>query len=153
MVFHPHADTHVDTQDRILEFLKDTDPQFVNLCLDTGHIAYCDGDNLQIIEQRPRTRSPMCISSWSTRRSGNGSSGRNCPSPKRCRWASWSNPRTANPKYPPCWTPWPGLDREIFTVIEQDLYPIESHLPLAIQARAAGYFVGQGLGPIRRWPY
>ena len=53
LVFHPHADTHVDTQDRILEFLKDTDPQFVNLCLDTGHIAYCDGDNLQIIERAP----------------------------------------------------------------------------------------------------
>src|SRR6188768_4072189 len=25
LVFHPHADTHVDTQDRIEEFLKDTD--------------------------------------------------------------------------------------------------------------------------------
>jgi len=36
LVFHPHADTHVDTQDRIEQFLKDTDPQFVNLCLDTG---------------------------------------------------------------------------------------------------------------------
>jgi inosose dehydratase len=39
LVFHPHADTHVDTQDRIEQFLNDTDPQFVNLCLDTGHIA------------------------------------------------------------------------------------------------------------------
>ena len=53
LVFHPHADTHVDTQDRIEEFLNDTDPQFVNLCLDTGHIAYCGGDNLQIIERAP----------------------------------------------------------------------------------------------------
>ena len=53
LVFHPHADTHVDTQDRIEQFLKDTDPQFVNLCLDTGHVAYCGGDNLQIIEQAP----------------------------------------------------------------------------------------------------
>ena len=53
LVFHPHADTHVDTQDRIEKFLDDTDPQFVNLCLDTGHIAYCGGDNLQIIERAP----------------------------------------------------------------------------------------------------
>ena len=53
LVFHPHADTHVDTQERIERFLSDTDPQYVNLCLDTGHIAYCDGDNLQIIERFP----------------------------------------------------------------------------------------------------
>ena len=52
-MFHPHADTHVDTQERIERFLSDTDPQFVNLCLDTGHISYCHGDNVQIIERFP----------------------------------------------------------------------------------------------------
>ena len=53
LVFHPHADTHVDTEERILQFLADTDAQYVNLCLDTGHVAYCDGDNLEIIRQAP----------------------------------------------------------------------------------------------------
>ena len=53
LVFHPHVDTHVDTQERIERFLSDTDPQYVNLCLDTGHIAYCHGDNVQIIERFP----------------------------------------------------------------------------------------------------
>ena len=46
-----------------------------------------------------------------------------------------------------------ALDRDMFAVIEQDLYPIPSHMPLAIQARAAGYFTALGLGPVRRWPY
>ena len=27
--------------------------ELVNLCLDTGHIAYCDGDNVEIIERFP----------------------------------------------------------------------------------------------------
>jgi inosose dehydratase len=53
LVFHPHVDTHVDTQERIERFLSDTDPQYVNLCLDTGHISYCHGDNVQIIERFP----------------------------------------------------------------------------------------------------
>src|SRR6478736_7603956 len=53
LVFHPHADSHVDTQDRILQFLTDTDPRYQNLCLDTGHVAYCDGDNIEIIRQAP----------------------------------------------------------------------------------------------------
>src|SRR5207342_2277671 len=53
LVFHPHADTHVDTQDRIERFLEDTDPEMVNLCLDAGHISYCDGDNVEIIRRFP----------------------------------------------------------------------------------------------------
>ena len=53
LVFHPHADTHVDTQERVERFLSDTDPELVNLCLDTGHISYCDGNNIEIIERFP----------------------------------------------------------------------------------------------------
>ena len=53
LVFHPHADTHVDTQERVERFLADTDPRYVNLCLDTGHISYCDGDNVEIVRRFP----------------------------------------------------------------------------------------------------
>ena len=42
---------------------------------------------------------------------------------------------------------------DMFTVIEQDLYPVEPHIPLPIGARTAGYYTACGLGPIRRWPY
>jgi inosose dehydratase len=44
------------------------------------------------------------------------------------------------------------LDRDIFTILEQDLYPVAPNIPLAIQARAAGYLTACGLGPVRRWP-
>jgi inosose dehydratase len=53
LVFHPHADTHVDTQARIERFLQDTDPTWVNLCLDTGQVAYCMGDNIELVERFP----------------------------------------------------------------------------------------------------
>jgi inosose dehydratase len=46
-----------------------------------------------------------------------------------------------------------ALDRDLFCVIEQDLYPVEPHIPLPVAARTAGYFLGCGLGPVRRWPY
>ena len=41
--FHSHADSHVGYQRDVERFLESTDPQFVNLCLDTGHIAYYGG--------------------------------------------------------------------------------------------------------------
>ena len=51
--FHPHADSHVDTHANVERFLAETDPDLVNLCLDTGHIAYCGGDNLKLIQDYP----------------------------------------------------------------------------------------------------
>jgi inosose dehydratase len=45
--YHPHADSHVDTEDNVYRFLDGTDAQFVNLCLDTGHISYCGGKPCQ----------------------------------------------------------------------------------------------------------
>jgi inosose dehydratase len=45
------------------------------------------------------------------------------------------------------------LDTDLFAVVEQDLYPVEPHVPLPIAARTAGYLRGCGLGPVRRWPY
>ena len=51
--YHPHADSHVDTEENVYRFLDGTDGEFVNLCLDTGHISYCGGDNIAIIERAP----------------------------------------------------------------------------------------------------
>jgi len=62
-------------------------------------------------------------------------------------------PPFGEPSYPPLLAALANLDREIYTVIEQDLYPVEPHIPLPIQARAAGYMRSCGLGPVRRWPY
>ena len=52
-MFHPHADAHVDREDRIGRFLELTDPATVSLCLDTGHVAYAGGDNRAIVAKHP----------------------------------------------------------------------------------------------------
>ena len=62
LVFHPHADTHVDTQVRIERFLADTDPELVNLCLDTGHVVLLRGRQHRDHQEPPRAdhlRSPQ----------------------------------------------------------------------------------------------
>lgn len=152
LVFHPHADTHVDTQDRIEKFLQETDPTFVNLCLDTGHVAYCDGNNLELIERFGERMTYVHIK---------------LVDPvvrERVRAEKLSlaqavplgimvEPPYGEPDVPSLLEALAGLDRDIFAVIEQDLYPVAPHIPLAIQARTAGYFTALGMGPIRRWPY
>src|SRR5699024_11060742 len=47
VVYHPHAQTHVETEEEIDELLKRTN---INLCFDTGHHAYMGGDVIKFIE-------------------------------------------------------------------------------------------------------
>ena len=52
-VFHPHAETHVEYEHQIEQFLDDTDPDLVGLCLDTGHHAYRGGDPVVFLKAHP----------------------------------------------------------------------------------------------------
>ena len=60
LVFHPHADTHVDTQDRILRFLEETDPQLRQPV--PGHRArrLLRRGQPRRSSNRPRSGSPTC---------------------------------------------------------------------------------------------
>ena len=152
LVFHPHVDTHVDTQQRIERFLSDTDPELVNLCLDTGHIAYCEGDNLEIVERFPERITYVHLKSVDPVVRARALA-ENLPLADAVKLGVMCEPPYGEPDMPPLLDRLGRLDREIFTVIEQDLYPVHADVPLPIGARTAGYYVGCGLGPVRRWPY
>ena len=152
LVFHPHADTHVDTQDRIERFLDDTDPDLVNLCLDTGHVSYCDGDNIAIIEKHPERITYVHLKSVDTEVRARVRA-ENISLAEAVKLGVMCEPPYGEPDMPPLLAALGQLDREIYTVIEQDLYPVEPHIPMPIGARTAGYYVGCGLGPVKRWPY
>jgi len=152
LVFHPHVDTHVDTQERVERFLSDTDPQYVNLCLDTGHIAYCEGDNLQIIERFGDRIGYVHLKQVDpvvrARALAEG-----LPLSEAVKLGVMCEPPYGEPVMPPVLAALARLDRDVYTVIEQDLYPVAPDVPLPIGARAAGYYAGCGLRPVRRWPY
>lgn len=152
LVFHPHADTHVDTQERIERFLSDTDPEHVNLCLDTGHVAYCDGDNIEIIKAFPERITYVHLKSVDPLVRARVLA-EDISLAEAVKLGVMVEPPYGEPDMPPLLDVLGALDREIFCVIEQDLYPVEPHIPLPIGARTAGYYVGCGLGPVRRWPY
>jgi inosose dehydratase len=152
LVFHPHADTHVDTQERVERFLTDTDSEYVNLCLDTGHISYCDGDNVQIIQRFPDRITYVHLKQVdpTVRKRVREE---NLSLAEAVKLGVMVEPPYGIPEMPPLLDALADLNRDIFAVIEQDLYPVEPDVPLPIGARTAGYFVACGLGPVRRWPY
>lgn len=152
LVFHPHVDTHVDTQERIERFLTDTDPAFVNLCLDTGHVAYCDGDNVEIVERFPDRITYVHLKQVDPQVRARVRA-QQLPLSEAVKLGVMCEPPYGQPEMPPFLAALAALDRDVFTVVEQDLYPVEPHIPLPIGARTAGYYAGCGLGPVRRWPY
>jgi inosose dehydratase len=152
LVFHPHVDTHVDTQVRIERFLSDTDPEYVNLCLDTGHISYCDGDNIEIVRRFPERITYVHLKQVDPDVRARVLAEK-LPLSEAVKLGVMCEPPYGEPEMPPLLEVLAELDRDIFTVVEQDLYPVEPNIPLPIGARTAGYYAGCGLRPVRRWPY
>jgi len=152
LVFHPHIDSHVATEDDVGRLCEDTDPAYVNLCLDTGHLAYCGADNIAIIQRYPDRIRYVHLKQFDpavlerVRRE-------NLPFSDAVKLGAMVEPPYGKPEMPPLLDTLAALDRDLFCVIEQDLYPVEPDIPLPIGARTAGYFVACGLGPVRRWPY
>jgi inosose dehydratase len=152
LVFHPHVDTHVESQEEIERFLTDTDPRYVNLCLDTGHIAYAGGNNVEIVERFPERITYVHLKQVDPIVREHVRQ-HDLPLSEAVKLGAMVEPPYGEPAMPPLLDALAALDKDLFCVIEQDLYPVEPHIPLPIAARTAGYFVGCGLGPVRRWPY
>lgn len=143
--FHPHADSHVDTHENVERFLEATDPALVNLCLDTGHIAYCGGDSLKLIEDHPsrigyvhlKQVDPSVVEKVHAEGIGFG---------EAVRMGAMCEPPLGEPAMPPILDALSGLDAEIFAIVEQDMYPCPPDQPLPIAKRTQHYLTTCGGG-------
>ncbi|NAZ85489.1 sugar phosphate isomerase/epimerase family protein [Kineococcus indalonis] len=138
MAFHSHADTHVDTQDEVERFLEMTDPDAVKLCLDTGHVAYSGGDNLEIIRRYPdriayahlKQVDPEVVAKVKAEDLGFGDA---------VKLGAMVEPPRGVPEMPPVLRALEDLDRDVFAIVEQDLYPVAFDAPLPIARRTFSY--------------
>lgn len=144
--FHPHADTHVDTHENVERFLHETDPDLVTLCLDTGHLSYCGGDNLKLIaDYGPRIGyahlkqvDPAVLERVQAEGMGFG---------EAVKLGVMCEPPRGVPEMPPILDALAGLDIELFAIVEQDMYPCDPDQPMPIAERTRAYL--QGCGPLR----
>ncbi|GLV48863.1 sugar phosphate isomerase/epimerase IoIE [Thermus sp. LT1-2-5] len=51
LVFHPHAGTYVETEGEVYGLLENTAPEWVGLCLDTGHLVYGGTDPVELLRR------------------------------------------------------------------------------------------------------
>jgi inosose dehydratase len=136
--FHSHADSHVGYQPDIVRLLESTNPEWVNLCLDTGHIAYYGGNCIELIEKYPdrigylhlKQVNPLVVAHVLDK---------DLSFPEAVRMGAMIEPPLGVPEMPPLLEAVAGLDRDIEGIIEHDLYPCTPDLPLPIATRTKAY--------------
>ena len=144
LVFHSHADSHVRTYAEVARLLDRTDPAAVNLCLDTGHLAYYEVDSLQVIDEyagRVRCVHLKQVDTAIRARAHREHLG----FAPAVALGVMTEPPLGEPDMPPVLDALERLGREIFCIVEQDLYPCEPTKPLPIARRTREYFAGWGL--------
>jgi inosose dehydratase len=146
LVFHNHADSHVGTQEQTERFLAETDPKTVALCLDTGHLSYYGGDNLAVIERFPERIGCLHIKQVDPAvlqrvQAEDLSFAQAVPQGVMCE------PPHGLPEMEPVLEAVAELDRDLFAIVEQDLYPCEPDVPLPIATRTREFLGLCGLGP------
>lgn len=146
--FHPHADSHVETQQQVERYLETTDPQFVNLCLDTGHIAYCGGDNLAIIKAFPGRMGYIHLKQVDPKVRERVTEEGMTFAPA-CMAGVMIEPPLGVPEMEPLLAELGKLDVPLFAIVEQDMYPCPPDQPLPIATRTRQYLNDCGLGPQR----
>jgi inosose dehydratase len=147
LVFHPHADSHVGTQQEIERFLEGTDPSLVQLCLDTGHVSYYGGDNIAIIRRFPerigyvhlKQVAPTVIEQVEAEGLDFG---------EAVRRGVMVEPPHGVPAMEPLLAELARLDADLFAIVEQDMYPCPPDQPFPIAERTRRYFNACGLGPV-----
>lgn len=143
IVVHPHADTHLDTEQHVERFLDATDPGLVSLCLDTGHYAYCGGDNVKLIETygerigylHLKQVDPDVLASVVA----NGT-----PFGPAVQQGVMCEPPLGVPEMEPVLTAAQGLGVDLFAIVEQDMYPCPPDQPLPIARRTRRFLRGCG---------
>ena len=149
LVVHPHADSHIQTQAEIERLLNESDSRYTNLCLDTGHVAYGGGDNLDLIRRfgervgyvHIKQMDPEVLAQVAAEDLSFG---------EAVQRGVCVSPPAGVPKPADVVAELARLEAELFVIVEQDLYPCAPEVPLPIAVGTREHLAGCGLSGTRR---
>jgi inosose dehydratase len=144
MRFHPHADYQVETQEQTERFLDGTDPRFVSLCLDTGHLAYRRADVPGLIRKYPDRVGYVHIKQMDPGIAARAAA-EDLAFGQAVAMGASVEPPAGRPDIPAVMDALAELDAELFVVVEQDMYPVAFDVPLPIAQRTRAYLNSVGL--------
>jgi inosose dehydratase len=137
--FHSHADSHVGYQRDVERFLEATDPRYVNLCLDTGHIAYYGGDSVELITKYPERIGYLHLKQVDPDLAARALT-EDISFSEAVRMDIMVEPPSGVPSLAEVITTVnEAIAHPIFAIVEQDMYPCSPDRPLPIARRTYTY--------------
>lgn len=145
MVLHPHGDSHIETPEDIDRIFQATDPEYVGFCLDTGHIVYGQGDPMELCRKYPERIDYVHIKAMDP------------GLVKQAHDEDWPfglavakgcsvTPPDGEPDMKELIEALADLDKELYVICEQDMYPADPSFPLPNAIKTREYLAGLGLG-------
>ena len=145
LVFHPHAETHVEYEDQIEALLEQSDPELVSLCLDTGHHAYRGGDPVEFMRRHHRRIPYLHLKSVDQEVQGKVEV-EGIPFATAVAADMFVEPARGVVDFPAFRDVLREIDFEGWAIVEQDMYPAPFDKPLPIARRTRAYLREIGLG-------
>lgn len=145
MALHPHGDSHIETPEDIDRIFAATDPTYVNLCLDTGHIVYGGGDPIEMVRKYPERIAYVHIKAFDQQITKQAHE-EDWPFVKAVGAGASVRPPAGAPDMQQLVDALADLDKELYVICEQDLYPCDPRLPLPNAVMTRQYLASVGLG-------
>lgn len=145
MVVHPHGDSHIETREQIDRFFANTDPEYVSFCLDTGHLEYGEVDTVDLIKSYPdrigfvhiKQMDPEVVQQVREQDKSFG---------EAVSMGVCVTPDAGAPKVGEVIDALAALDKELYVIVEQDLYPCAPDVPLPIAIETRKVLAENNLG-------
>jgi len=145
VIFHSHADSHVETVEQVERYLDETDPALVGLCLDTGHYAYRYGDPIDLMRRRHERIPYLHIKTlWEDRLRLVHE--QDLSFPQAVQLGVFSEPQDGVIDFVAFKSLLDGLGFAGYAIVEHDLYPCAFDVPLPIATRTRAYLGAIGFG-------
>lgn len=138
--FHSHADSHIGTYREVERLLELTDPQYLNLCLDTGHFAYYGGDNLKMIKAHPDRIGYLHLKQIDPEYRFEVL--KNDIAFADCAGDVMIEPPAGIPDFAPIIEAVSAINPETFAIVEQDMPGVDIDIPLGIATRTRRHIFG-----------
>ena len=145
LTYHPHAETHVEYEDQIEQFLEETDPERVFLCFDTGHHAYRGGDAVAFM-RRHHPRIPYLHLKSVDREVQQRVEAERIPFGTAVAMDVFCEPARGAVDFLAFRDLLRGIGYNGTATVEQDMYPAPFDKPLPIAKRTRGYLREIGIG-------
>jgi inosose dehydratase len=145
VVFHPHAETHVETEEQIERFLDNTDPALLPLCLDTGHHEYRGGDSIRFLADHHDRIDYLHLKSVDGELRDRVNR-ENIPFGKAVGMDLFCDLAEGTVDFPALAALLKKIDFTGFAIVEQDMFPCPFDKPLPIAKRNRQYLREAGIG-------